>query len=66
MKEVLFDTKSEVKLIIEISESFEIKTGVRQVHRQFQLLINCGLQKVIQEWHKQQNKQRITRISQSN
>ena len=37
----------------DLSEPFEIKTGVRQGDGLSPLLFNCVLEKVIQEWRKQ-------------
>ena len=55
IKETLTNTKSKVKFMGEISEPFEIKTGVRQGDGLSPLLFNCVLKKVIQEWRKRKN-----------
>ena len=53
IKETLTNTYSKVKFMGEISEPFEIKTGVRQGDCLSPLLFNCVLDKVIKEWEKE-------------
>ena len=53
IRETLTDTKSKVKFMGEISQPFQIKTGVRQGDGLSPLLFNCVLEKVIKEWRKQ-------------
>lgn len=53
IKQTLTDTKAKIKFMGEISEPFEVKTGVRQGDGLSPLLFNCALEKVIQEWRKQ-------------
>ena len=48
MKETLTNTKSKVKFMGELSEPFEIKTGVRQGDGLSPLLLNCVF--VIHKW----------------
>jgi len=50
IKSTLTNTKSKVKFMGEISEPFEIKTGVRQGDGLSPLLFNCVLEKVMREW----------------
>lgn len=45
------NTFSKVKFIGEISEPFEIKTGVRQGDGLSPLLFNCTLEKGVREWN---------------
>lgn len=51
IKETLSNTYSKVKFMGELSESFEIKTGVRQGDGLSPLLFNCALEKVVREWN---------------
>ncbi|KAI5746185.1 hypothetical protein M8J77_000906 [Diaphorina citri] len=50
IKESLQATKSKIKFMGDISNPFEIKTGVRQGDGLSPLLFNCVLEKVIREW----------------
>ncbi|KAJ8877160.1 hypothetical protein PR048_021613 [Dryococelus australis] len=50
IRSTLTDTKSKVKFLGCLSDSFEIKTGVRQVDRLLPLLFNCLLEKIIRTW----------------
>lgn len=59
IRETLTDTKSKVKFMGELSEPFQIKTGVRQGDGLSPLLFNCVLEKVIQEWRKQKSEQNV-------
>lgn len=59
IKETLTNTKSKVKFMGELSEPFEIKTGVRQGDGLSPLLFNCVLEKVIQEWRMQKVEQKV-------
>ena len=53
IRQTLTDTKAKIKFMGDISESFEVKTGVRQGDGLSPLLFNSVLEKVIQEWRKQ-------------
>ena len=53
IRDTLTNTKSKVKFMGDISDPFEIKTGVRQGDGLSPLLFNCVLEKVIHEWRKQ-------------
>lgn len=53
IQSTLSNTSSKVKFRTEISESFEIRTGVRQGDGLSPLLFNCALEKVIREWRRQ-------------
>lgn len=59
IKETLTNTKSKVKFMGEVSEPFEIKTGVRQGDGLSPLLFNCVLEKVIREWRRQKQTLKI-------
>lgn len=48
----LKNTKSKVKFRDEVSEPFEIRTGLRQGDGLSPLLFNCVLEKVMREWYK--------------
>ncbi|KAI5720012.1 hypothetical protein M8J77_000651 [Diaphorina citri] len=50
VKESLRNTKSKVKFMGELSDPFEIRTGLRQGDGLSPLLFNCILEKVIREW----------------
>lgn len=51
IKATLTNTFSKVKFMGELSEPFEIKTGVRQGDVLSPLLFNCALEKVVREWN---------------
>jgi len=53
IQSTLSNTSSKVKFRKEISEPFEIKSGVRQGDGLSPLLFNCALEKVIREWRLQ-------------
>lgn len=53
IRQTLTNTTSKVKFRGEISDAFEIKTGVRQGDGLSPLLFNCVLEKVIREWRKE-------------
>lgn len=59
IKATLEHTYSKVKFRGEISRSFEIKTGVRQGDGLSPLLFNCILEKVIREWRKAMEENKI-------
>ena len=59
IQKTLTNTRSRVKFRGTLSESFEIKTGVRQGDGLSPLLFNCALDKVIREWRKEMEKQNI-------
>ena len=50
IKQTLSDTISKIKFLGEISEPFEIHTGVRQGDGLSPLLFNIVLDKIIKEW----------------
>lgn len=50
IKETLTNTPSKVRFMGELSEPFEIRTGVRQGDGLSPLLFNCALEKVVREW----------------
>lgn len=50
IKLTLLNTKSKVKLRGVLSESFEIKMGLRQGDGLSPLLFNCALEMVMREW----------------
>lgn len=52
IEQTLTNTKSKVKFLGEISDEFEIKTGVRQGDGLSPLLFNIALDKVMKEWEK--------------
>lgn len=52
IKATITNTFSKVKFMGELSDSFEIKTGVRQGDGLSPLLFNCALEKVVREWKK--------------
>ena len=56
IRQTLTGTKSKVKFLGELSEPFEIKTGVRQGDGLSPLLFNLVLDKVIREWEKELKK----------
>lgn len=53
IKLTLVNTKSKVKFRGELSESFTIKTGLRQGDGLSPLLFNCALEYVMREWYKE-------------
>lgn len=53
IKQTLTDTISKVKISGEISESFKIKTGVRQGRWPIPILFNIVLHKIIREWERE-------------
>lgn len=54
--QTLKNTRSQVKFLGELSEPFEIKTGLRQGDGLSPILFNCVLEKVIREWRKEMSK----------
>ena len=50
IKATITDTYSKVKFMGELSDPFEIRTGVRQGDGLSPLLFNCALEKVVREW----------------
>lgn len=59
IQQTLHNTRSRVKFRGILSESFEIKTGVRQGDGLSPLLFNCALEKVIREWRKELARQGV-------
>lgn len=59
IEQTLTDTKSKVKFMGEISESFDIKTGVRQGDGLSPLLFNIVLDKVMEEWETELRRQNL-------
>lgn len=51
IRETLTGTISKVKFMGEVSQSFEIKTGVRQGDGLSPLLFNCVLEKIVRIWN---------------
>lgn len=52
IKVTLTNTRSVVKFRGEVSEKFEVKTGLRQGDGLSPLLFNCVLEKIMREWNK--------------
>ena len=61
-KKKLSNTKSKVKFMAEISEPFEVKTGVRQGDGRSPLLFNCVLEKVMREGTKRMAEEGIPKL----
>lgn len=56
IKQTLIGTKSKVKFVGEISEPFDIRTGVRQGDGLSPILFNVVLDKVMKEWERELRK----------
>lgn len=61
-RETLADTTSKVKFAGELSRTFQIKTGARQGDGLSPLLFNCVLEKVIREWRKRNDTDKIKKV----
>lgn len=66
ISQTISNTHSKIKFMGEISESFEIKTGVRQGDGLSPILFNCVLEKVIREWKKGISDKEAFRIGRGN